>query len=105
MAKAIDILIDQDFVSDLDTDENKTTWIIRTLSGLEFLSCVNAAGVDHQKVLELGLTGWKDFPDADGSEIEFSKPNIGRISAELLQDISFKIQGISSLSEEDAKNS
>lgn len=105
MAKAIDILIDQEFISDLDTDENKTTWMIRSLSGLEFLSCVNANGVDHQRVLELGLTGWKDFPDVDGSEIEFSKPNIGKIPAVFLQDISFKIQEISSMSEAEAKNS
>lgn len=105
MAKAIDILIDQDFISDLDTDEKKTTWVIRTLSGLEFLSCVNTTGVDHQKVIELGLTGWRDFNNADGSAIEFSKPNIGRIPAEILQDISFKIQNSSSVSEEEAKNS
>ena len=105
MAKAIDILIDQDFVSDLDTDESKTTWVLRTLSGLEFLSCITAAGVDHQKVIELGLTGWRDFNNADNSAIEFSKPNIGRISAEILQDISYEIQAMSSVSEEEAKNS
>jgi len=105
MAKAIDILLDQEFQAEQDNDEVKTTWILRTLSGLEFLSCTTGGYVDHDRFITLGLTGWKDFFSSDGEQIEFSKKDIARIPAPILQEISYKVQEISSLSEDERKNS
>jgi len=105
MAKAIELLIGKEHQSDVDTDELKTTWILRTLTGIEFMRCTAHGFVDHEMIIELGLTGWKDFPDAEGNEIEFSSKNIGRIPPLILQDISFEIQTMSQLGEEERKNS
>lgn len=105
MAKAIDILVDQEFQSEKDTDEIKTTFMLRSLTGLEFLSCTSGGYVDHPRILELGITGWRDFNNSDGSPIEFSRHNIGRIPALILQDLSFRIQTISSMKDDERKNS
>jgi len=105
MAKAVDLVIDKEYISENDTDEKKTTWIIRTLTGLEFMKCTAGGYVDHEMIIDLGLTGWKDFPDNEGVEIEYSIENIGRIPPLLLQDISFEIQMLSSLGESERKNS
>ena len=104
MAKALDVLIDQEFVSKLDEDETPTTWMLRSLTGVEYLECFSTGKCDHNMILSRGITGWKNFPDKDGNEIEFSIGNINRIPAPILQDISFEIQGMSSLNEEERKN-
>lgn len=104
MAKAIDILIDQEFVSEQDDDEVKTTWLLRSLTALEFLRCTSRGYVDHDMILEYGITGWRDFKDGNGEDIPFSKVAINRIPPMILQDISFKIQEISTLSEGERKN-
>ena len=105
MAKAIELVVGKDFVSKNDTDDEKTTWILRTLTGIEFMRCTAHGFVDHEMIIELGLTGWKDFPDAEGNEIEFSTENTGRIPPLILQDISFEIQTMSQLGESERKNS
>ena len=106
MAKALNTVINQEFISEHDDEEEvKTTWILRSLTGLEFLECCSAGFVDHEKIINYGLVGWKDFMGADGNPIEFHRADIQRIPATYLQDISFKIQTISTVSEEETKNS
>lgn len=105
MAKAIELVVDKEFVSKHDNDEIKTTWIIRTLTGIEFMRCTASGYVDYEMTIMLGLVGWKDFNNEDGSPIEFSKENIGRIPPLILQDISFQIQSLSSMGDDERKNS
>lgn len=105
MAKAIELVVGKEFKSDSDKDDLQTTWVLRTLTGVEFMRCTSGGFVDHEMIINLGLTGWKDFPDSDGKEIEFSIENIGRIPPLILQDISFEIQTMSSLGGEERKNS
>ncbi len=105
MAKAINVVIDQEYQSDKDDDELKSTWMLRSLSGLEFLECTSRGYVDHDMILQKGLTGWKDFMDGEGNQIVFTRSHIGRIPPIILQDISFEIQKISTLTENERKNS
>ena len=106
MAKALHLVTDKEFQSEKDEDDKKTTWLLRTLTGLEFLRCTSSGYVDHEMIIALGLVGWRDFPDEEsGKEIEFSVVNIGLISPLLLQDISFEIQTMSQLGAEERKNS
>ena len=105
MAKALNILIDQPFTSDHDDDETKTTWFYRTLTALEWLEVTQTGAVNYQLILEKGLTGWKDFIDGEGNQIPFALEEINRIPPFILQDIAFKIQEDSMLSEDERKNS
>ena len=105
MAKAIDMIVDSEFVSEYDDDEVKTTWILRTLSGIEFLKCTSKGYVDHEMIIDLGLTGWRDFKDSNGHDIQFSQQDIIRIPPMILQDISFAIQNLATLGEDERKNS
>ena len=105
MAKAIELVVGKEFKSDSDKDDLQTTWILRTLTGVEFMRCTSNGYVNHEMIINLGLTGWKDFPGVDCKEIEFSIENIGRIPPLILQDISFEIQTMSSLGGEERKNS
>jgi len=105
MAKAIELLIGKEYQADADTDELKTTWILRTLTGIEFMRCTAHGYVDHEMIIGLGLTGWQDFPDSEGKEINYSVENIGRIPPLILQEISFEIQTMSQLGESERKNS
>jgi len=105
MAKALNVLIDQEYKSDKDDDELQTTWMLRSLSGLEFLECTSRGFVDHDLILSKGLTGWNDFLDLDGNQIKFSASYIGRVPPIILQDLSFEIQKISTLTENERKNS
>lgn len=104
MAKAIDLLVKKEYVSEADTDEEKTIWLLNTLSGLQFMQCTSNGFVDHEMIIRLGLSGWLNFHDFAGNEIEFSAENINRIPALILQDISFEIQGMSGLMGEERKN-
>lgn len=105
MAKAIDIVGEVEYISPKDTDEEKTTWILRSLTGFEFMECTTDYDTMYTKFVKRGLIGWKNFKDSKGEEIPFSVENMGRIMPIILQDISFKIQDISVLSEEETKNS
>lgn len=104
MAKAIEILIGKEIVSEYDTDEVKTTWIIRSLSGFEFIEATKHGYVDHEYILTHGITGWKDFKDASGNPLEFSIENIARIPPVILQELSFAIQEMASIGESERKN-
>ena len=105
MAKAIELVVGKEFFSKHDTDDKKTTWILRTLSGIEFMRCTQSGFVDTEMVINLGLTGWKDFPDKGGNEIEFSVKNFKYIPAFIAQDIYSELEKISLLSGEERKNS
>lgn len=106
MAKALNIVINQEFISDQDKDEEiKTTWILRSLTGLEFLRCCSSGYVDHDMIIELGLVGWKKFLDGEGKDIEFHVNMIPKIPPLYLQDISAEIQRISIITEDERKNS
>lgn len=105
MTKAIDILIDKEFISKIDKDEIPTTWILRSMTGIEFLEVTAMGRVDHEKILNWCLTGWKKFIGSDGKEIEFSRENINRVPPIILQDISLEIQEMSAVSEKERKNS
>ena len=106
MAKALSVINDYEFVSDLDKDEEiKTKWILRSLTGREFLRCVQNGIVDHELIINYGLIGWKDFPDEDGKDIEFNLANIDRIPSEYLAEISFKLQEMAQLQDDEIKNS
>ena len=104
MAKAIELVVGKEFIAEHDTDDEKTTWSLRTLTGIEFMRCTAHGFVDHEMIISLGLIGWKDFPDEAGNEIEYSSANIGRIPPLILQDISFEIQTMSQLGEKERKN-
>jgi hypothetical protein len=105
MAKAINLVNDARFESDADTDEKKTTWILRTLTGVEFIRATANGYVDHEMILNAGIVGWENFVNEDGTDIEFSIKNVGRIPPTILQDISFEIQAMSGLAEKERKNS
>lgn len=105
MAKAIEMVRDKEFISEQDTDGSQTTWLLRTLSGLEFIRATGGGYVDHDYILTTGITGWKDFPDDSGKEVEFSVANINLIPPLILQDISFELQEMSGLGESERKNS
>ena len=104
MAKALALVADYEYQSDKDPDEVKTTWILRSLTSFEFMQCCGNGVVDDAMFVRTGLVGWRDFVDAAGEEIEFSVENMGRIPPLIVQDLSFKIQNISVLSEDDRKN-
>jgi hypothetical protein len=104
MAKAIDLLVDQEFQSEYDSDDVKTTFMLKSLSGMEYLECTSKGFVDYEKIIKIGLTGWKNFPDNEGVEIPFDVENMSRIPPMILQDISFQILNISSNSEDERKN-
>lgn len=106
MATALNFLIDQEFVSPDDKDEVPTTWIYRTLSGIEVETCYNNDGtLNRGRIVELGLTGWRDFPDYEGNQMAFSQAKIGHIPATILVDISFEIINKSMMTEKERKNS
>ena len=105
MAKALHLVTDREYISKADDDENKTTFILRSLTGLEFIDCTSGGFVDIKMILRLGLTGWRDFPDeVTGEEIEFSVENFKYVPPLLIQDISFEIQAMSQLGAEERKN-
>ena len=104
MAKAINMIVGQDFISDNDEDEVKTIWKVRTLNGFEFLECTSQGFFDHALCIHKGLTGWENFKDIAGNDIEFSDDNISLIPALILQEISLEIQIMSSLTEDERKN-
>lgn len=105
MAKAIEIVTGVEFQSPLDDDEVKTTWILKSLSNSDFLDCVKLGEVDHVGFVHKGLTGWKNFVTESGEEIEFCEDMISQIPPTILLDVSLKIQAISSLNENERKNS
>lgn len=105
MAKAIDIITDQVYISEIDEDEIKTEWLIRSMTAHEFMKCTSKGFVDHKMITEIGITGWTNFHDGKGNQIEFSVANIARIHPMMLQELSYKIQSISTLSGEERKNS
>ena len=93
MAKAVNLVTDVPYQCEADTDEVKTTWMLRSLTGGEMMDITKQGFVDHNLILELGIVGWKDFYDHTGEkEIEFSKANIQLIPGLLFQELSFKIQ-------------
>ena len=103
MAKALEVLFNQEFISEYDDDDVKTSWELRSLTGMEFLkACTN--GVDYEKMIELGLTGWNDFKDSSGNQIPFSVDEIRLIPTLILQDIALEIQKMSMLNEDERKN-
>lgn len=54
---------------------------------------------------ELGCTGWKGVTDAEGKELKFSLLNLVKIPAKIAFEVGAKVIGISSLTEDDRKNS
>lgn len=104
MAKAIDLVADVEFQSPRDDDDVKTTWILRSLTSFEFMRCTTRPDEMYERFVELGLIGWKDFNDCHGNPIEFSVENMDRIPPIVLQDISFEIQKLSVLTEDERKN-
>lgn len=104
MTTALAILTDVEFQAKTDMSDNKTTWILRSLSGLELLECTRRGYVDHAEIIHKGLTGWKDFYDSNGVAIEFKQDNIGRINGLILQELSYEIQELSSMTEDERKN-
>ena len=105
MAKAIDLILEKEFQCEADTDEIKTTWLLRSLTGSEWLKCTANGFVDIDLILEYGICGWRDFPDANGNEVPYSRINIGRIDPVYLQEIYIELQRMASMGEEERKNS
>lgn len=104
MAKALKVFSEYEYVSPLDEDETPTTWILRSLDAIEFQSTVESGDIKWEQYALLGITGWRNFPDSDGNEIEYSKENIGRIPPAILQDLEIKIQALSVMTEDEQKN-
>lgn len=104
MTTALAMLTDYDYQAEHDESDKKTTWILRSLSGLEMIECTHRGYVDHAEVLHRGLIGWKDFVDSTGKDIPFSEDKISLINALILTDISYEIQNISALTEDERKN-
>lgn len=52
-----------------------------------------------------GLTDWENFTDDDGEELPCTRGNIARIPMEILSELSSKIMDLSSVSEDERKNS
>jgi len=105
MARAVEMVVGKEFVSEYDTDKKKTTWLLRTLTGGEYMRCTRQGYVDDALIVEFGLTGWNDWIDDDNKPIEFSVAQIARIPPLIFQDISFAIQSLSTVSDEERKNS
>lgn len=105
MAKAVELIVDQNYVSDFDKDETKTTWTLRALTCFEYMDATKEGFVNHGAIVGYGLTGWKDFPDENGDQIEFSVENMKYIPPLIAQDLSLAIQNIAALSEDERKNS
>jgi len=104
MARAIEMLTGVEFKSDYDTDKKKTTWILKSLSSVEFLECTCGGSIDHAEFVHKGLTGWKNYKDSKGKIVEFSEDAIPTIPPNILLDISLEVQGISTLTEKERKN-
>lgn len=104
MAKALKVITGERFKSSQDTDKVKTVWLIRGLTSLEMLRATSKGYVDHDMILMLGITGWEKFKDGKGKDIPYDVNNIERIPPDILQDISFKIQELSNMTEDERKN-
>ena len=105
MVKAVELIIGKEFISEYDDDEVKTKFLINTLKGKEFLRATMRGFVDIDYILDTGLVGWKDFYNEDGTPVEFSQENIDKVPPLILQDIAFAIQSLSTLEEDERKNS
>lgn len=104
MATARQLIADQEFVSKEDHDEVKTTWVIRSMSAFEWVTATNSGKVDWNYMVSTCLTGWTNFRDESGSNIEFSANSMGMIPPLIFQDIATEIMRISSMTEDERKN-
>jgi len=111
MVQALEVISEFDFVCDVDKDDdgnNKadaTIWKLRALTGMEWVRCSSTGRVNHELVVNIGLVGWSNFLDKDGKPIEYCLANMSRIPSGVLVDIFLKIDQVSTLGEEERKNS
>lgn len=65
-------------------------------------------GTHSLNLLKAGLTGWKNFLDAEGNQIKFlskdPEGNLNKIPAEYRYELAAKIMSMSSLSDNQVKN-
>jgi len=106
MATAIEVISEQEFVSELDEKEdNPTRWKIKRLDGVQYIEVCRAGAVDYNLAIMYGLVGWENFNDFDGNPVKYSAANIKRIPPLYLQDIGFEIMLKSELKGDARKNS
>lgn len=109
MPTALPSIVKSPYVSKLEKDkpkEEQTTWMLQPLNGLQHMQVSSGVfGVDYSGALAVGLTGWENFKDENGVEIEFSNENISRVPALYLQDIALEILKRSEMKDEKVKNS
>jgi len=98
-------------------DDGDFEFLYKPLSGVEFETCMQfieilpgggcayvGDGLSH--ILSFGLKGWKNFKDADGNDVEFSritKENIDRLPFEIVRYITNHIIKNSHITDDEKK--
>jgi len=109
-------ITEMDYIIEDDREsESPTVFKIRPLDGQQYMGVMAEANMTSdgdmtfsestmKKTLRYGLTGWNNFPDADGKDVKFSRVNFGRIPVEGLTELFSEIIRVSSMSEDETKN-
>jgi len=103
------ITICEKLVTDWYTPESEkdeaepTRFRIKPMNGSQALQVLNTENL--QLALTFGLIDWENVKNANGEQVEFKKPRISMLHANLLSEIANEIVSRSNLTGDEIKNS